>query len=302
MNPLSRFWLARNAREDAQHGVDAKDRRVTEALGLQPSEVERGSLKYRNAVQRVGDTSRLEEARENLARGEDLGAFVGSPHLDTVALVVTWVVEYAGAILLLKALGVAPAHRVLPAFALTLALIALTRVTVAATAAPPSAPAAEPGTDLESEAEPLLRVGNWQALKRYLLPCAYGLLVVAIAIVRVTGSNAEDVPAITRWAEAMIMVAVSVGPAFVAAWLESRRAPKVELARRLRILRRRVQAEEKEVQKAERFLVTVDRQSVDWTQENARRRAAYSRAFELAQASSPAPPDDQGPQHPGPRK
>lgn len=287
MNVVSRFNTARAARKDAALGVDAKERRMTADLGLSPAEIDRNTYEYRRAVQEATDTSRLEELRDEARRAEDLRVLVGSPFLFTLGLVVCWAVEFAGAILILKSLGIPAAHRVLPALALTAALIGLTHVTVRATAPRPrpvSAPtpgpdgeAGAPESDVTPQREPL----DW---RRFLCPLAFGVLVVAIAAARVLGSNAEDLSPGGAWSEAIVMIAVSVGPAFAAAWLEARRAPTVELARRLGALRARIRLEERRLRRADAHLLAVDRRAAQWTQENARRRALYATEHELTVA------------------
>lgn len=290
MSFLTPLVASIQARLDARDGIDAKDRRMTASHGLAPAEVERGSFLHREAVEAVSDTGRLEEYRDDVRRGEDAQALLGTPLPYTLGLAAVWAIEFAGALLVLRSLGVPDSHRVLPAAALTLTLIALTRLTVKlaeaprrATPAPAASEAGEPGEAAAGEG----RV----PLARYGVAALYGLLVLAIAFVRVLGSDADDVPAVMLWSEAAIMVAVSAGPAFAAAWLERRRAPTVELARQLRTLRARVRDEERRITKARRYLRSLDRAQVAWTQDNARGRAAYSVAHERTLASR-APADD----------
>ncbi|MBI5515261.1 MAG: hypothetical protein HY909_15900 [Deltaproteobacteria bacterium] len=307
MKIIRNTFAMREAERQAQLGVDGKDRYVTEVLGLPPAEVERTSYVYRNAVQQVGDTGRLEELREDLRRGQDLQAIVGSPWPYTLGLVVVWGLEAAGSLLILRALGVPPEHRPLPALALTLAMIGLTKATIAATSAPrplmvsgapgadsgPGAPgAASAGADLDPNRPlPSPAVTPW---RRYLLPIVYGCLVAAVAASRVLGSDAADVPAAVAWSEAAIMIAVTCGPAFAAIWLEGKRAPALELARRIALIRRRLRVEERRIRKAERFLTRLDRAQVRWAQDNATLRARFSVEHELATAMDRLAADDDG--------
>lgn len=265
------------ARLDARDGIDAKDRRMVASHGLAPAEVERGSFIHREAIEAVADTGRLEEYREDVRRGEDAESLIGKPFPYTLALVGVWGIEFAGALLVLRSLGVPAFHRVLPALALTLTLIALTKHAVKL--ATPTDPSSSSPDGAPAVATPF-------EFRRYAIALLYGLLILAIALARVMGSNAEDVPAIALWSEAAIMVAVSAGPAFVAAWLERRRAPTVELARQLTTLRRRLRAEERRIAAANRYLRRLDRNQVEWTQKNAQGRAAYSVAHERTLATA----------------
>ncbi len=289
MSFLAPLIASIQARFDAKDGIDAKDRRMMASHGLAPAEVERGSFRHREAIEAVADTGRLEEYREDVRRGEDAQALIGTPFLYTVALVGVWGIEFAGALLVLRSLGVPAAHRVLPALALTLSLIALTKYTVKL-ATPPKRPGpasdAPPGDPSPSAPDAPVAVAAPFDFRRYAIACLYGLLVLAIALARVMGSDAEDVPAIALWSEAAIMVAISAGPAFVAAWLERRRAPAVELARQLATLRRRLRGEERRIDRANRYLRRLDRVQAAWTQTNAQGRAAYSVAHERTLAAS----------------
>lgn len=291
MNFLNFFWrfmTARAARIDSGHGVDAKDRRMTAALGLSPADVEKSTYEYQRAVQDASDTSQVEELRDEIRRAVDLRGLVGTPFIYTVGLVLIWIVEFAGALLILKSLGIPAAHRVLPALALTAALIGLTHVTVKVTASrAPLFPPNDPNSGGESDASAAEVAPSGEQLdwRRFLFPLVFGVLVGAIALVRVFGSNADEVPPIVAWSEAILMIAISVGPAFAATWVETQRAPAVELDRRIRTLEGRLRQEERRIKRADRLLASVDRRTAEWTKEMARRRAIYSTEHELARAN-----------------
>ncbi len=306
MKIIGNLFATLQAQRHARLGIDGKDRYVTKTLGLPPAEVEKPSYVYRNAVQQVGDTGRLEELREDLRRGQDLQAIVGHPWQYTAGLVIVWGLEAAGSLLILRALGVPAEHRPLPAAALTLAMIGLTKVTVAATSAPrnviappPSGTDSGPNTagaaaptvvDLDPTRPPPVPAAiPW---RRYLLPAVYGCLVAAVAASRVMGSDAADVPPVVAWSEAAIMIAITCGPAFAAIWLEGKRAPALELARRIALIRRRLRGEERRIKQADRVLTQLDRAQVRWTRDNATMRAGYSIAHELATAEDRLDTDD----------
>jgi hypothetical protein len=208
-----------------------------------------------------------------------------------------WALEAAGSLLILRALGVPAEHRLLPGAALTLATIGLTKVTVAATSVPrvlgaarssggtgTGASGAASVVDFESDlsaSTPTPAPIQW---KRYLLPAVYGCLVAAVAASRILGSDAADVPPMVAWSEAVIMIAITCGPAFAAIWLEEKRAPALELARRVALIRRRLAAEEKRIRKAEQLVRGVDRAQRRWMRENAELRARFSTEYDLALA------------------
>lgn len=266
MNALSRILTGLAARKDAALDLDAREKRLIADRGLDPSEALKSSLRYREALQTTNDSARREELREDIERGEDLQALVGNPSLYTVALIVVWCVEFAGALLLLRSLGFPAAHRPLPALALTLALVGLTTLTTRAVRPDPS------GLSLAPEGTATSRF----RLSRFLVPLIYGVLVGAIALVRVFGSDADDGPTFLAWAEAALMVAITVGPAFAAAHLEEKRRPAAELARRLGVLRTRLRREERRHASATKFLHSVDTKAAAFADDGARRRAQYA--------------------------
>ncbi|TAK31194.1 MAG: hypothetical protein EPO40_05705 [Myxococcaceae bacterium] len=287
------------AKRHARGRVDGKDRFITNTLGLPPADVARESYEYRTAIRQVADTGRLEELREDLRRGEDVQALVGTPWRYTVGLVVVWGLEVAGSFLILRALGVPAEHRPLPALALTLAMIGLTKVTVAATSTPsqpavpvppdddpePGAPGAAASKGSDPVARRPLSALATIPLRRYLLPLVFGGLVAAVAFARVMGSDAADVPPLVAWSEAVIMIAIACGPSFAAVWLEGKRAPALELARQVALVRGRLRAEQRRVEAAEQFLTRLDRAQGRWTRANAELRAGYGTAYELALAT-----------------
>lgn len=297
MNFIGNLIATIHAQRHARAGIDGKDRYITTTIGLPPAEVEKPSYVYRTAVQQVADTGLLEELREDFRRGQDLRTIMGPPWVYTTGLVVVWGLEAAGSFLILRALGVPAEHRPLPALALTLAMIGLTKVTVAATRTPmtpaaPSSPVSPPPSDGGPDPSAPAPASTPIQWRRYLLPAVYGCLVAAVAAVRVMGSDASDVPPLVAMAEAVIMIAITAGPAFAAVWLEGRRAPALELARRLTLIRRRLRAEERRIKEADRYLRQIDRDQVRWTQRNAALRATFSTAHELALAEERLNADD----------
>lgn len=294
MNFLNGLLTPFHARRHARAGVDGKDRYITKTIGLPPADVVKPSYEYRFAVQQAADVGRLEELREDLRRAQDLQAIVGTPGPYTAGLVVVWGLEAASSFLIMRALGIPSELRPLPALALTLAMIKLTKATVAATSTPriPHAPSVPPSVDDDSGLPPLAPASAPIQWRRYLLMGAYGCLVAAVAAARVTGSDADDVPALLALVEAIIVVGISAGPAFAAVWLEEKRAPAVELARRITLIRRRLRGEERRIQAADRFLRRVDRDQVRWTQDNAALRAAFSTEHELTIAEVRRDADD----------
>lgn len=279
MNGLIKTLVtAHLAERDARRGVNAKEARLQIVNGLSPEETDRQGLAHQQAVQTASDTGRRDELRDDLRRLEDVRTERGGSQLLTVALVAVWGVEYMGALLLLKAMGLPDVHRYVPALALTMSLILLTKATAGATRAEPHV--IEPAPSAEGTDEPAPR--PTRRLRTFLIPAAYGVLVAAIALARVVAALSEDGPLLLAVAEAVVLLAITIGPAFAAVALEEKRRPAAELDARIRTVRARLRREERAISAAERHLLKVDRAAIQWREADARGRAAYATSHEIA--------------------
>lgn len=283
------------AERDARRNVNAKEERLRIVNGLSPEETLRQSLEHQQALQVAADTARRDELREDVRRLEDVRSERGGSVMLTAALAVVWVVEFAGALLLLKALGLPDVHRPLPALALTMTLFLLTRATAKATRS-------EPGTTSSTEGEEAgVSTRSPLRLSAFLLPVAYGVLVLAITLARLVASLAEEGPPLLSVAEAVVLLAITVGPAFVAVALEEKRRPAAELDARIRTARGRLRREERAIRGAEAHLLKVDRAAIRWREADARGRAAYATSFELTRVDVTRATDPDSPTADAPR-
>lgn len=279
MNPFDHFRRARvrnEARKEAILAVDGRERHITETLGKSP-EREKEGLPFREAVQTVAAKGVLREHEEEVARLEDLRPSFGNAFLMTMALLGLMVVEFWGALQLLRTMGFAPSSRAFAAIGLSLALIGVTAAVAETAAKEKSRP--KPEGDPKEESS-LVNV-NWKGL---LIPGLYTLLIAALAAARVGAQDAED-SALLTFSDAIVTVAITAGPAWIAALVASRRAPAVELERRISIARRRLRRAEKREAQARKLIASVDDRSRSHADAVARTEAAYSLEHERTKAA-----------------
>jgi hypothetical protein len=277
-----RARVRQEARKEAVLSVDGSARHITETLGTSPVQ-EKTSIRYREAVQTVAAQGVLREHEEEVQRLEDLRPVLGNAHLMTAALVGLTLIEFWGALQLLRTMGFAPSSRAFAAVGLALALIGVTTAVAQSTASEPAkAPRdAEVTSENEGADEAPQRV-NWRGL---LVPALYTLLIAALAAARVGAQDAEDTSALLTFSDAIVTVAITAGPAWMAALVASRRAPALELARRLSLARRRLRRAERRDAQARKLLASVDERTAAHTDAVARAEAAYSLEHERTRAA-----------------
>lgn len=284
---VRRGMVRRKAREEAGLQVDGRVRVLTETYGADPLAREKNSLRYREAVQTVAAHGVIRELEEELGHLEDFRAPIGNVHAFTAALVALTVVEFWGALQLLRAMNVPEDTRPFGAIALSLALIALTKA--AATARPATvtpAPAPTEASDTEEGTEapaPAPAPFDWKAL---LVPGLYTLFIAGIAAARLGTQDPEEATTLFSFSDAILTVATTAGPAWLAAHVARRRAPALELARRISLLSTRLTRARRKEAAAKRYLQRLDARSVAHADAVLRTDAAYSLEHERAQAAA----------------
>lgn len=268
-NPFRAFFASQNARRDAALGVDARERFLVEELGLEPATFDPATNEEHAQIARdLALEPDIRELEDDVRRAEDLVPSIGTPLQYLTGLVLIAGVEFWGSLLVVRALGAPPEHRMLIAIGLTLAILYLTHRLAESSAPPPS------GAPLGARFA--------HAAKRILVPIVYGLVVVSIAATRsgAEGGGAESL----SLTEGVLMVFTTVGPAWLAAYLETRRAPASELAKRLRTLRRRLRVLQSRYERARTYVRDLERARSAWRAATARMDARYSVHHELATA------------------
>ena len=263
------YLMKRDAHRDAEHGVDGGARRQLARFGANPKDAVKDTTEYRQAVHDVNEEHRVGELEDEVRRAEDLRAVVGSTWFYNLGLAAVGVVEAIGAFLILQAQGVEPAHRPFLAIGLSITLIAATRA--AATVAE------------KKDARTSLFI-------RGIVIVGYAALVGAIAFIRVSANEDEEATRSFAFADGVLLLAVTIGPALVAAWMEKKRAPAAQLAEQISLLRTRLRAARKRVERGRKYLEHVDHAAVAHSRTLTRTDALYSVEQDIARARGAGTP------------
>lgn len=253
----------RDAHRDAGHGVDGGARRQIARFGVDPKEAVKDTAEYRQAVHDVNEEHRVSELADELRRAEDLRAVVGSPWLYNLGLFAVGVIEAVGAFVILQSQGIAPTIRPFAAVALSLTLLAATRAATSVTK--------------QQNARTSLLV-------RGLVVLGYALLVFAVVTIRVAANEDEEASRTFAFADGILIAAVTMVPALVAAWMETKRAPAAQLAAQIALIRARLRFARRLVERSRKYLERVDRDAVAHTRALARTEALYSVEQDIARA------------------
>lgn len=270
MEELRLAFTRLHAHRDAAHGVDGGARRQIARLGHDPGTSLRETTVYRQAVVDVNLGHRVEELEDELRRAEDMRSIFGHPYAFTLALLFVAACEGFGAMQILQSLGTPPEQRPLLAIVLVITLIGITKAL---------AHVLKPSKD--GPPVPL-----W---KRFLFPLLYTLLILAIVVLRAGGGSDADASQLLSLADAVVLTALTAGPAWAAVEIEARRAPALQLHRQIELVRKRLAETRGRLLRARRHLAEVDAHELRFRRESARSEALYSVEQDIARAKG-APP------------
>lgn len=276
MNILKQLIVTRGARADARLGLTSAEDRIVAELGPRP-QLDQKNHEHAALAATLADRTKVQELKEDIAAAEDSLAAHPPPFLLTLGLVFTIGVEFVGAVLILRALGVPPNERLPLGLALSFALLGITAVLARRTSAAPATAGESP-----VGAAPPKTPGRSAAT--FIILLAYSALVAAFTVLRISSSTDEDASDFEIIASSFVLLAASIGPAWMAEWLLRLRAPSVALRKRLRTLRRRLGLEERAHGKAKEKMTRIDRDGARWDVEAARRRAQYATEHRLEDA------------------
>ncbi|MGH9419647.1 MAG: hypothetical protein ACRD3J_06725 [Thermoanaerobaculia bacterium] len=255
LRPFNPTDLERRAREDARLDIYEPDAYVTATLGPEPSFDPVGNLRHAHVGSHLQNPA-IEEVEADLRREEDAAALHPSTYLLFAFLIVLLFMECAGAIYVMRTLGVALPERIVFGSALAVCIFFMTW--------------------LCSRAKN--RAVSIGAL------CTLGLLVAALTVVRVDENTGEGGSRAVDWATAFIMMAVTIGPAVMAEHVLRLLAPVLPVVRRRYRLGRRLGQARFSQRKATWFVNRLASRRNDWQRTSARMRAAYDIAHRTARA------------------
>lgn len=265
---LRNMLAERQAEADARLGIDSTDLRLREELGKKPEWDPVENAEHAQVAETLGDRAELEELRDDRRRLEDELARHPSRIGLLVCLALAAVIETFGGVLIMKGLGRENPERTFLGIALALGTLGFTAFV--------SKTATE--TARTTNATPRRTLGSLALLS------LYALFVISVALVRVEVPEGEEGADLLTYAEAMLMVATTVLPAFTAEWIFRKREPAVRAARALRNVKARLERLEARRVKADRFVQNLSRERERFEQAEARRSAAYQVAHRRALA------------------
>lgn len=274
MNFLDRYRLRRAAEADRRAAADSLDLRVEEALGRRPAFDPVGNHEHRVMSSALNGRAEVEELEDDIRRLEDELARYPSVVALTLGLIAALVGETLGAILVMKSLGVEGPERTVLGVLLSVAIVGGTAL-VARVVAP-------------EEHAPRSFVRVFAGL---VVAALYALFVLALAVVRMHELAEGSEVGLVMYAQAIIMAATTILPAFGAEWLIRRRGPARHIQKQLRVLRRRLRHAERRRVEAERFVSKLARDAERYDQAAAKLRAAYLVQYRLAHADSKELPE-----------
>ncbi len=242
---LTRRTLARAARREAQIDVDSMENHVISNLGPRPAFNPLDNFEHAQVARDLNRTSELEEWRADRRELEDQRAGLISVPGGAALLLTLYIIEALGCVLILRSLGFPNPERLLFGLALAALIFTLTAAVV--------------------------HHPRWWSLG------LYGLLVLGVAVVRSGEIASEDGTMGEDLAGGVVLIFVTVGPAFLAELLFKRLSPAVRAWRDSIKLRRRIRTAEKAQRRARAYLERVGRGGEAWDREAERSRHIYQR-------------------------
>jgi hypothetical protein len=247
--------LDRRAREDARLNIYEPDAYVLATLGPEPAFDPVGNLRHANVGSRLQDP-RIEEGEADIRRVEEDLARHPNAHFLIAFLIVLLFVESAGAIYVMRAIGIDSPERIVFGTALAACIFFTAWL--------------------------LSRARNRAISVAALL--SLGLLMGALTLVRVGENAGEGASRSVDWAMGIIMTAVTVGPALLAEHVLRLLSPVQPLVRQRFQLSRRLAGARFQRRNATWFVNRVADRRDRWQRTAERMRAAYDIAHRTARA------------------
>ena len=269
---LRQIIVKKEAREDAAAGIESLEDRITATLGLRPELDVHGNPEHARLVAAL-DRSRIEELREDLVQIEATTPEQPPVMLLNVALAVMVAIEFVGAFLITRALGLPPAERLPLGIGLATTVVGLTALVSHRAAADRASIVANGGS-----APP-----PW-GLKRSGIVLAYLIVTGALVVIRLRNAGDDQATSIELFAEAALLVATTLGPAAAAAWLARTRAGALAASKDMRTVQRRLRDAEAAYERARTAIDRIHRAGGAWDAAVARLRAMYRSQHRLQSA------------------
>ena len=264
---LFRTRVGGKAMEDAEIGVYSEDQAIVSLIGPEPPAFDplNDDEDRRIQFQRTNTTLRdeLEEdqrARET-ARVDEWSLFVAMP-----VVLVLFLMEWWASARLLVGIGVEPTSALVLGAALAAGVFALAGYCA----------------------------GTPKRKVVYALGVlAFAVLIISLTILRLHEVATEDADARTDFASAVVLVVLSLGPAFLGELVLRRTASALRARRDLRTSTRQLHVQDRRIEDANRLAAKRRAAHTAWVRQNTIGRAEYRRVWDLERtraAAKGAPP------------
>lgn len=270
---LLRFRMAAMGRADAARGIDNEDAAVTALFGPEPRTFDpvANDEDRRLQHQRLNTTLRDELAEDQRAR-EGARAAETSPLVAVPLALILFFIEWWASARALIGLGSDPAAAVVFGGGLASGVFALAGY---CTRKP---------------------TRKWVYL---FVVAAFAVLVVALTVVRVHEVATEDSDVPTDLSSGIVLLVLSVGPAFLGEVVLRKATNALRVRRDLATIERQLRAQETTIAEADAAVERRTEEREEWLRTSAIARAAYRRAWDLAHSAPlPAPPNPRVPPAP----
>jgi hypothetical protein len=266
MNPLTSWRIRRAARQDAALGINSVEQLVLALLGPRPS-IDPNNPRHASLVYQARPAPVQQDREEDLRARQREYAECTSPAILLPAIILIALVEFWGAIRVMKGIGVNEAERIpfgvaLGAFLLVLTLLVSRRAQ----------------TEVRGQSSGARR------LVTAVLFLGYAVVVGSLSYSRAQEAG-NEISGAALWAEVAIMTSATLGPAWLtdvlwAAFTKARR-----LKQDIQQLRRDLKQADRRRRQGEVFTNRVGAQAEAWDHNAAEIRAVYTTEHRRVTAS-----------------
>jgi hypothetical protein len=249
MNFIRKIAIKRRAEEDAKLGIEQSGDTLIAHLGQKPTFDPVHNAEHAQLAGDLNNGSMIDEAQDDLRQLEDEKA--KAPSLSGMNLLcgLAFIAELLGCVFVLRTAGVANPERAIFGAGLAALLFLVT-------------------TKL---AKGLSRV--WFVL----LMAAYAAVVVAIAVLRADVAGGDgDASRSVNWAAAIVMLATTIGPAWLFEEVWRRRGPVAVLSKQIRNVKTRLWKLRRSQAAAERAVKQLARTGSIWERKHGELQALYT--------------------------
>lgn len=259
------FWYSHaslTANRDVRAGVDTAEHYLNARFGPVPEWDPVNNMEHARITRDLQGAD-LEEYEDRLRRIEDEQTLHESSFSLTLKLAGCFVAEVLGCTLLFRSLGFSGIERIVPAVLFASFLFWITGETK------------RQGTDLGKRS-------RWFVLTI----AAYALVMISVTVLRAMQAGTDNSSRAEELATGVVMLATTIGGAWLAEAIMSRRGPSVRLAKERRTVRRRFEAAKSRQTAAEKYSNRFARRREQVRIQHARAGAAYRAAHTRSTAGN----------------